>query len=236
MNLTTTLGSKSKTTKTGSKGSSFVVGLPQVNLLPPEVKAARGLVNIKRWLGLSLVFVLALAVLAYGFSFLENQRTQGELADAQQENARLMQEQAEYAEVPQVLSELKRSESARTLGMGADVLWKPYIDAIAAVLPAGVSIDNFTVTQSTPFSAGQTVADPLIEPGLGSIVFTVRTSTLPDDAAWLDALNSIPGLGDATMTSAALMQTEGEPYYGVTTSVQILESALSGRFVPTEEN
>ncbi|MGY4642603.1 PilN domain-containing protein [Cellulomonas sp. URHB0016] len=236
MNLTMTLGASKTKSKGSAKGSTFVVGLPQVNLLPPEVKAARGLVNVKRWLGLSLVFVLAMAALTYGFAFLENQAAQGELADAQQENQRLMQEQAKYAEVPAVLTELNRFEKARTLGMGADILWKSYLDSIAAVLPPGVSIDTFTISQATAWSAGQTVSDPLIEPGMGSILFTVRTSTLPDDAAWLDALNSIPGLGDATMSSAGLTQTEGAPYYAVTSSVQVLEPALSLRFIPTEEN
>lgn len=239
MNPTSTTSKTSKPTspiRAKGEGAAFAVSLPQVNLLPPEVQAARGLVNIKRWLGLSLVFVMVMAALAYGFSVLEAQRTQDELVDAQQENARLVQEQTKYAEVPQVLNELQRAENARALGLGADVVWKPYFDAIAAVLPTGVSIDTFTVTQATPWSSGQTVSDPLVRPALGSVIFTVRTSTLPDDAAWLDALNSIPGFGDATFASAVLTQTEGEPYYAVSSSVQIQEPALSLRFLHTEEN
>ena len=35
--------------------------LPQVNLLPPEVKAARGLARIKRWLAVGVLVTLILA-------------------------------------------------------------------------------------------------------------------------------------------------------------------------------
>lgn len=211
-------------------------GLPQVNLLPPEVRAARGLVNVKRWLGLSLIFVVVAAALVFGFAVLENSSAQDELAQAQADNARLVQEQQTYAEVPAVLGELKRAEDARTIGMATDVLWKPYIDAIAAVLPAGVSIDTFTMSQATPWAPTVTTSDPLLDPGLGSIQFTARAATLPDDAAWLDALNTVPGFGGATISAAAVTQAEGAPYYQITSSVQVHPSALSLRFVPTEEN
>jgi Tfp pilus assembly protein PilN len=212
------------------------LGLPQVNLLPPEVRAARGLVNVKRWLALSLVLVVIVAALAYGFTILLKHNAAAELADAQTETVRLQQEEAKYAEVPQVLGDLARTEQARVQGMSTDILWKQYLDAITAVLPAGVSIDTFTVTQASPWLAAPIGTDALLDPGVGSILFTVRASTLPDSAAWLDGLEKIPGFKDATFSAAALNQTDGAPFYAVTSTVQVVDAALSHRFDQTQED
>ena len=51
--------------------------LPQVNLLPPEVKAARTLVHVKQWLGLSLVMVVIIAALGYGGALLHGRHLVG---------------------------------------------------------------------------------------------------------------------------------------------------------------
>ncbi|WP_421733817.1 PilN domain-containing protein [Cellulomonas sp.] len=213
------------------------IGLPQVNLLPPEVRAARGLVNVKRWLGLALVAIVIVAALAFGFVKLLAGQATAELESAQEDTARLQQEQAKYAEVPSVLNDLKRTQDARTQGTSTEILWRQRLDAIAAVLPAGVSIDTFTVTQSTPWMSASTSADPLISSGVGTVLFTVRTATLPDSSSWLDALNTVPGFADATFTSAAVTATDGLTYYNVTTSVQVLDSAYALRFpASTEEN
>ncbi len=55
----------------------------------------------------------------------------------------------------------------------------------------------------TPLGDGGVATDPLVTPGVGSISFTGRADTMPDVAAWLDALNSIPGFSGATLTSSA---------------------------------
>ena len=52
--------SKADTTQLGAPS------LPQVNLLPPEIKAARNLSRIKGWLGVALLMTLVLAALGYG--------------------------------------------------------------------------------------------------------------------------------------------------------------------------
>ena len=59
--------------------------LPQVNLLPPEVRAARGLVRVKQWLALSLVLVVLLLVAGVGTAFLARQSADSEIVDAQSE-------------------------------------------------------------------------------------------------------------------------------------------------------
>ncbi|NUU17659.1 fimbrial assembly protein [Cellulomonas humilata] len=207
--------------------------LPQVNLLPPEVKAARGLVNTKRWLAVTIGVVLVLIALVYVFAILARSTAENELATEQDQTTRLQAEVSKYAEVPQVLSNLDRTEAALTLGTSTEIMWKGYLDAIAAVLPPNVSIDTFNVSQATPWTAAQPVQDFLAAPSVGIITFTARTSTLPDNAAWLDALATIPNLSNPTFSAAAVTAQDGEPYYTVSASVQVQSGAFALRFPQT---
>ena len=210
-----------------------VTTLPQVNLLPPEVRAARGLVHTKRWLAIALGVVVILIGLFYAFALLARTSAENELVQEQEATSRLQAESAKYAEVPKVLNNLDRTERARTQGTSTEIMWKTYLDAITAVLPANVSIDAFAVSQATPWTQAQPNQDPLSPASVGTITFSARTTTLPDNAAWLDALGSVPNFANATFTSAAVTAQTGDPYYTVSGSVQVLEGAFAHRFPET---
>lgn len=213
----------------------LVGGLAQVNLLPPEVRAARGLRVVKRWLGISLgLVVLALGGL-FVFSVFSLGVAQTELEAAQADTTRLRNEEAKYAEVPQVLQALKDTTTARALGMSTEVLWKPYIDAMAATQPADVAWETITYAGATPMLAPAAPVSPLNEPALGTLQFSGKAATAPDTAAWIDALNAVPGFSDAWVTTAALETEDGLAFYQVDASVQVLDSARALRFIETAE-
>jgi Tfp pilus assembly protein PilN len=205
-------------------------GLPQVNLLPQSVRAARGLRRTKRWLGVSLVATIVLCCAVYGLVLMSAAAADSDLADAQAETARLQNEQAKYAEVPQVLNALNQAKQARELGMSTDLSWSDYLNAIQGTLPPNVSIDTYLSTAATPMTASAISPDPLQPASVGQILFTARSSTVPDSAAWIDALDSIPGLAGATTSTVASSEDEGGVYYAVTVSVQITDKAYSHRF------
>jgi hypothetical protein len=216
-----------------SRRSDVVTGvpsLPQVNLLPPEVRAARGLVHIKRWLGLALVVVLVLVALGFVAALFAKGTADAELVDAQAETVRLQAEEAKYAEVPLVVNDLRRSSEARELGMATEVFWKSYLDAIAAVLPANVGIESFTIAQATPTTEAPAAPDAIAEQGIASISFASTAIGLPDNAAWLDALNSIPGFYAATASTETIGDDAGTIAYSVSSTVQVDESVFALRF------
>ncbi|WP_258723184.1 fimbrial assembly protein [Cellulomonas sp. NS3] len=224
--------------KPSRRGGGVLVGapeLPQVNLLPPEVRAARGLVHLKRWLALAFVVVLVLVAGLYGAALLARGSADSELAEAQARAAELQAQEAEYAEVPRVVNDLRRATEARTLGMSTEVLWKQYLDAVAAVLPTNVSISTFTVAQATPVTAPEAPADPLATQGIGTITFTSTAVGLPDNAAWIDALNSVPGFYAANATAEALGEDDGVVAYTVSSTVQVNETAFALRFAPVAD-
>ena len=223
--------------RTRGAGAGFVAGQPQVNLLPPEIRAARGLKRVQGYLALLLVVVLLACAGAYVVARLDKANAESGLTKAQDRTAELQADEAKYADVPRVLGQLDDTKKALDLGMSTEILWKPYYDAIAAVLPAGVSLDSLTVTEGTPMTAGPAAGSPLEEPSIGQVQFSARSKTLPDTAALVDALDAIPGLGDAWVTSAAVQadDTSKTVYYNVSATVQVRDTAYAHRFDQTAE-
>lgn len=219
------------------KGVQTVVGgLPQVNLLPPEVRAARGLRNLKRWLAMALVLVLVLCTAVFALAKLSKAAADNELTAAQAETQRLQKEQQKYAEVPRVLGALQNATTARTLGMATDVSWSSYYAAVTAVLPADVSISSLVVTTQSSSGSAAPAANPLQVPSVGQIQFTGRSTTVPNTAAWLDALNGIPGFANAWASNAAISQSQNKTiYYNVSVTVQVTPEAYTHRFDQTKK-
>ena len=206
---------------------------PQVDLLPPEVRRSRKLSQTKRLLVLMILAVVLLAVLGWVYARSTLSNANQELADAQAETEQLTAEQATYSEVPQIQGQLKRADSALSAATATEVLWKPYFEALRAVTPAEMSYDSLQVTMSSDPNAA-TAGDPLQQPSLGQIAFTARATTMPDMAAWMDAVKAVPGLSDPWFTQANITDKDGAVYYQVTGTVQITGTALAHRFDTTD--
>ncbi len=210
-------------------------GLPQVNLLPQEVRAARSLGIVKRWLGAGLAGTVVLVGLGYGAAQLSRSAADSELADAQAETARLKTEEAKYAEVPRVLTALGLTQQAREIGMSTEISWRTYLDTITAVLPPEVAIETFSLTGLAPSEPLPGTTDALQAPSVGSITFQGESRTVPDTAAWLEALATVPGFSDPWVSSVTVTEREGTVFYSVTGSVQLDATTFAGRFIEDEE-
>ncbi|QCB93641.1 fimbrial assembly protein [Cellulomonas shaoxiangyii] len=209
--------------------------LPQVNLLPPEVSAERGLRKVKRWALLSLLLVVLVVGLAYVMSAFQLAAARNDLTVAQADTVRLQGRLHELAEVPRVMGALDTARSARELVTSTEVLWKPYLDQVRAALPADAAIQTLQTQGATPVVSAVPPGDPLQTQSLGQISFTATTVTVPDAAALADALAAIPGLTDPRIQSMVLQSDEDNPGYLLTGTVQYGESALAGRYAPTAE-
>ena len=208
---------------------------PQVNLLPSEVTAGRKLQSIKKLLLAALLVVVLVATLAYAGALWMANSAAADLADVQAETARLQEEKAQYSEVPVVLGAIKEAESARQQGMAGEILWPDYLEALRAVTPPGVSYDSMTVAVGTPGQPYAGSANPLAATDtIGQVSFTARSTTLPDTASWIDAIQGVKGMSDPWFSSASLTESEGVIYYQVEATVDLLPTALSGRFDPEE--
>lgn len=209
---------------------------PQVNLLPPEVRSRRTLGRVKVRLFIAVIGVLVLLAGAYVFTTFVRSAAADNLAAKKAEVQRLVTEQEKYAEVPMVKSQIAAVEQARLLGTSTEILWPQYMRAIQAVAPTGWRLESLSTLTPTPLTPAAPATNPLAAPNVGTITFTGRATTVPDIAAWLDALDSIPGFSDAYATSAQLSVNEGSaPYYETSATVQVDTSVFAQRFAATEE-
>jgi hypothetical protein len=219
-----------KKSKGGASAPAFVPRAPQVNLLPPEVRAARSLSAIKRWLAIGLVVVLAVVALGYGGAVLVRSSADTALASAEDDQMALRAEEGKYAEVPRVLKAITATTDAREVGMATEISWRAYLDAIAAVLPAGMSVDDFTLTGPSPIAAAAVSADPLQGLSIGTLSLQLRSSTAPVTSDLLDALDALPGIDSPWVSSVATAEENGSVYYSVALSAVFNDAALAGRF------
>lgn len=209
---------------------------PRVNLLPPEIYGSQAMGRLKRMLALSLVLVLAVCVGGYAVFAFARSAQQDALSDAEAETIRLTQEQAQYAEVPQVLGRLDNMEQARQLGMSTETMWRDYLGYVFTTLPVGVQLASFTTVGATPVLSPALPTDPLQPAAVTQIEFTAQSDTLPNLADWQDALDAIPAFEDARVS----VITRGEDddtqigRYEFAVSVQMTDEGYANRFVPDE--
>jgi len=207
--------------------------LPQVNLLPPHVRAKRKIAVVRVWLGLALLVVVLLIILAAVVTVWEKQSAAADLADIQARNDTLQQEQLQYAEAPRVLRELKARESARAVAMSTEVLWSPYLSAISSATPLEVSIDTVTVSQDTVWGGSTSLsAGPLSTPGtVGLVNINGRAQSLAAVSDWQDSLSKLKGVVDVEVSSIEIGAEEDSVYYAVSATLSLTSDAFANQFV-----
>ena len=204
---------------------------PQVNLLPPEVRSARGLRVLQRWLVIALVVVVALCGAMLGYAALQRDDAQDELAREQQRTADLQLQIAQYAELPQVESALNRAWTAREMGMATDVLWSERIGAIAALLPNDMKIEGFVVDQPSVIDPEVANGNALRLAPTGAVSLTLRSTVLPDTAALMETLEAMPGFVSPWFSTAEVAEEDGAVFYRVNLSVFVTLDAYSNRYL-----
>lgn len=197
--------------------------LPQVNLLPPEVRSARSVRRVKGWLAVSVGLSLLVVAAGYLLGTMEKGQANDELDAARRETDTLLAEQAQYAEVPRVLQALRNARSADDLARAGEVRWDEYLGAIEAVIGQNVSMETLAVQQVLPTE--ETV--PLDPPAIAVLTFTGRATTVPDGPALSDALERLPGLESARVEVVAIAGIENTRWWDVTITVRVTTDALT---------
>lgn len=226
----------------GAPGGVMVPGapsVPQVNLLPPEIRGSRSLARLKRLLLLVLLLVVVLAGMGYVWSTWQVSAAQDALAEQEAETQRLLAAQKEYAEVPQVLGALDATKEARTLGTTTEVMWAPYLTALVATAPEGIAFESIQMTGATPTMPAGLPTNPLQAVAPSTLTFTGRSLVVPNTSEWIEQLESIENLTDAYVTSLAITEEDVDgtktSYYEVTGSVQVTEAAFALRYAEQAE-
>jgi len=224
--------------------------VPRVNLLPPEVIAARSFRKVQRALGVAVLATLLVIAGAWLWAQHGVSSAKGGLDAEQAVTAQLQQEQTKYAQVPQVLMQVEAGQKARQTAMANDVAWYTYLYDLSTVTPNRVWLTS--VQASVPLPGGVTAGagagsaaagtagdssqinvNPLGAPAVGTVTISGKADTFTDVAAWLDAVDTVEGL-DASILDTAVKDaksTSGSAQYVTfTTHVTVTEAALTHRY------
>ncbi|MCL2466629.1 MAG: hypothetical protein FWF02_02050 [Micrococcales bacterium] len=225
MSAITQLAAKTRT----KKAAPLVlpdVPVPQVNLLPPEVGAARKADTAKRWAVIAVVGALVLSAAAWGVLQIGYGDAKDKLREAQDQTSALRAEQARYAEVPQILAQQDQLRATRSSAFATDVDWKVYISGAVGVLPEGTALERIDGNVATLMSGEVNPVDGLSAPGIGQVKITARSNTVPDAGALVAAMNSIAGLSEARAESVTLVSDADSTFYRIVVTAQLNQGAL----------
>lgn len=213
-------------------GAVDVAGLgaprqPQVNLLPPEVRAKRSLGRVKAWLAVTLLAVLLISAAAVVGSMFVERAALEELAVKEAEVARLQAEQTKYAEVPRIKGVIAATQEALDVTTATEVLWPGLLGSIQATLPENVRLLTLATTLPGPGAPETPSGNPLDPESIGFIGFTARAAVLPDMAQWMDQLATIPGVTGVAFETADFAADEEVYGYDITVNIQLDRTILA---------
>lgn len=206
---------------------------PRVDLLPPEVRISRRNRHTRRGFGWGVLAVALAAVVAVGGAVALNVVAQSQLLAVRAESASLLAEQQKYAGVRQVQQQVGLAEAAQRVGAATEIDWKGFLDRVAAVQPAGLTLTKLTMDSASPVAVYQQSTDPLQGPRVGTVTVEVSGPALPDVPAWVSALQKLPGVVDVVPGSVSLDEVNHS--YMANVTIHVDDSLYLGRFDEKEK-
>jgi Tfp pilus assembly protein PilN len=185
-----------------------LAAFPRVNLIPAEIaqeaRVRRSKVVLAGAVAASVAAIAGLYVMASA----DVSSAQESLDASRATSASLASEQAKYADVPRVQSDLLSAQTQQALAMGGEVRWSTVLNNLALTVPPGVSLGSFqgTITGSgASTGAASTPGSPAVssmlgQPGVGSFLFEGQALDSARVSALLEALTKSGNLLDPFVT------------------------------------
>ncbi len=215
---------------------SQVVTLPSVNLLPPEIAAARRLQRLKLGLGVGVVVVVTGVGLGYMALTGSVSAAQTDLASTQQAGATTQRTIATYASVPATFQAVSAAQEQLSQAMSPEVRWSYRLNELSLSTPANVWLTALNVTKAAPVAAQPgKVVDTSTAP-VGAVAFQGAARTFDDIAVWLEKTSSIrdakgrPVYGNVYLTTASETPIDNTPAVTFTATADVTPAAFSGRY------
>lgn len=185
------------------RGSRQTIGgVPQVSLLPSEVRQAGAAATQRRKL-IALVAVFAVAgAAAVAVANHSATTAQARLAATTQQAQILSAQVAKFGDVRDLESRIAVGRAGVTVGSSTMIDWNAQIDAIESEMPSGYTVTDISANGATPFAAYPQGLNLLEPTRVATIQLTVTSPTVGDEfSKWYRSLRDIPAYADATATT-----------------------------------
>lgn len=209
---------------------------PVPDLLPPAVLLRRKVGEARRRVGIALLAVVAILLGLFAVGQLQLATATAELESAQMRLQAAEAEMEKYSEVPAVYAAVDAARAELTQAMGNEVQVARLVSQLSAIMPPDVSLTEMSLTigegESASTTAKASTTEP-VEPLIGTATFSGEARTFNDVSAWIDTLRNTPDYTNVILTDVSRDTTSG--IYQFTSTVELTDQALSGRYVEAEE-
>lgn len=206
----------------------------RVNLLPPEIEAARRSSRLRLALAGGLVVVAGFCGAGFVMTLGHVTDAQSALSAEQGKTAALRAQQKPYAEVPSVLKNVQDAVNAEKTVKGGNIPWYSYIDQISQQSASDITFTSMdlqkTTTAATTTGATAEAANPLVPSGIATVAVVGSAPSQDAVAAWLDAMATIPGVSSPQLQSTSVSTGDASGAGSVTFNASLtLTAAAAGQ-------
>lgn len=212
------------------------VALPRVNLLPPEILAARRFRDVKIGLAGAVVGCVGLVALLYVGATGAVTEAQGELDTSTAMGQQLRTEAAKYQEITAVRQQADAAAALVTKAMGAEIRFSQLMSELSTTLPEDVWLQNIAFTQTSADAAAPAAVPPVgtapAAASVGNVTFAGTGFSHDNVAAWLESLDKVPTYADPYFSKSTESLSGPRKVVTFQSTATLTTDALSRRYVP----
>jgi Tfp pilus assembly protein PilN len=206
-------------------GTTGLAVLPRINLIPTEIADRRSLRHLQAGLGGAGLAAVGIVVLLLVMAMGSVSSARTDLTNAQTENTAVHAKVAGLQNVAATFALVDQAHGALRDAGGREVLWSTYLTDLSLRVPDSVWLTGVKVTAIPAPVAGSAAAA-----AIGQISFEGVALSHDDVAKWLDSIAKERGWSDPYFTRSELKLIGGRATYSFTSTVNVTEAALSGRY------
>jgi hypothetical protein len=170
-----------------------------VNLMPPELIAARKLKSARKLFIIGFALVLVLGVAGYTLAVIAHGSATTELASENSRTTQLTAQQRQYQGAVQIQGTISQVQTKLAGLLTDDVDMATLVGTLRAKLPAAMSINQLTVTINTGLAptspaSGAAALDASGATHIGGVVLSGSAKKISDVSSYVDALGTVPGV------------------------------------------
>ncbi|MCU1543331.1 MAG: hypothetical protein JWM50_1196 [Microbacteriaceae bacterium] len=207
-------------------------GSPRVRLLPPEVADRKRAAAVRRSVIITVIGALVLCAGAYSFATWRALEAAIRFDDAQLQTSSLLKQQSEYTDARTLSDQLSAIGDAQRVGTLTEIEWKAFYERVVSTLPAGMTLDSFTLQSGTPVASLVEESEVGVTIPAAETSFISLTRDLESAQTWVVALKSLPEFGDALATA---ITRDDDGVYSVSVAMRLTEAARTERFAQETE-
>jgi hypothetical protein len=207
---------------------------PTPSLIPVVVVRRRAVAVARRRTGLALLILLLIMGVWFGLARLQLSTARTNLATAQSELREAERQRDQYKDVPAVFAAVRAARAELAQAMGSEVQVARLVADLSAITPVNVSLQSMSLAtgESESVTSAARSENPEDIP-VAVVTFAGEAATFNDVSAWIATLRTTPDYQNVILTEVSRDETTG--VYSFTSSAELTDQTLSGRFVLEEE-